>query len=69
MSFETTPLKQTTPEPLETRVENSRRAWQRLGMIVRSIVQIGHGSDIARAFVLSDTLRDDAPEQTDQDQV
>jgi hypothetical protein len=31
----------------------------------RAVVQVGHGSDIARAFVMSDTLREKDPEQTE----
>ncbi len=31
----------------------------------RAVVQVGHGSDIARAFVMSDTLREKDPEQAD----
>jgi len=31
----------------------------------RAVVQVGHGSDIARAFVMSDTLREKDPEQAE----
>lgn len=35
--METNPLTQSPPDPLESRVENSRRSWKRLGMAIRSI--------------------------------